>query len=46
MGMGGCDVSLHCKKTDTVGKIVAGLLRYTNKHNLVDADISISFLEN
>ena len=46
MGMGGCDVSFHCKKTDTVGKIVAGLLQYANKHDLLDPDILISFVEN
>lgn len=46
MGMGGCDVSLYCKRTDTVGKIVSGLVQYANKHNLIDPDILISFQEN
>lgn len=46
MGMGGCDVSFYCKKTDTVGKIVIGLVQYANKHNLLDPDIMITFQEN
>ncbi len=46
MGLGVSDVSLYCKKTDTVGKIVGRLLQYANKHGLPEADITISFVEN
>jgi hypothetical protein len=47
-GMGACgsDVSLHCKKINTVNKIVTGLIQYANKHNLLYVDITITITEN
>ncbi len=46
MGAHGSDVSLYCKKIDTVNKIVTGLIQYANKYDLRDVDIRISMFEN